>query len=140
LSVEDQWSDVDGEYRREQRRVDAVALPDDVTMTERAIERGARVCVFGPYSAERRAIVADPRDWSKIVRVMKGDPDAVVRQLGASVVRRLIGTVVFAAIATAVIAMFIAAHGRASPGRAQRPETSAPGVGVRAHGAIAAPP
>ena len=110
-SVEARWSDDDGEYRRELRRFESPELPDEVQMTERVIERGARVCVFGAYSAERRAIVADRHDWSRIVRVMKGDPDAIVRQLGASVVRRSIGTIVFGAIAAALVAMFVSSLG-----------------------------
>jgi hypothetical protein len=106
-SIEQQWNDDDGAYRRETRHVE-----DDVDLTrcrlsEKCLERGARVCVFGQYSAAKRAIVADRSDWSKITRVMKGDADVVARQLGGSVVRRLIGAVLSAAAAVGTLAAFV---------------------------------
>ncbi len=105
--IEQQGTDTDGEYRRERRHVERIEDLAKCQMSERHVERGAEVCVFGEYSAAQRAIVADPHDWSKITRVMKGGPEAIVRQLGASVVRRTIGMLVAAGIATAIVTAFV---------------------------------
>jgi hypothetical protein len=107
-ALERQWSDDDGSYRREVRRTaDEVDLAA-CTLSQRQIERGASVCVFGPYSASKRAIVADPNDWSKITRIMKGDADLVVRQLRSSVARRIAGALLCGGAAAGLIAAFVA--------------------------------
>jgi hypothetical protein len=107
-AIEQQWSDTDGAYRRETRHVvDQEPNLADCTLSEWRLERGARVCLFGEYSAAQRAIVADPGDWSKVTRVMKGDPEAVVRQLRSRVIGRLIGGLVAAAAAAGVVAAFV---------------------------------
>lgn len=106
-SIEAQWNDDDGAYSRVTRHVEGSIDLTQCRLTERHLERGARVCVFGHYSAARRAIVADPADWSKITRVMKGDPDAIAGQLSASVVHRLIGSALSAAAAAGVLAAFV---------------------------------
>lgn len=107
--IEKQWNDDDGEYRRERKHVAEEVDLSLCKMSERHVERGARVCVFGQYSASKRAIVPDPNDWSKITRVMKGDPDAIISQLGSSIVRRLLGAVICGGVAAGLIAAF-AAH------------------------------
>ena len=106
-SVEAQWSDDDGEYRRLRRRVEADVDLEGCQLTERAIERGAHVCVFGHYSAAKRAIVANPADWSKITRIMKGDADSIVRQLGSSMMWRALFGLVFAALGVGAVAAFL---------------------------------
>jgi hypothetical protein len=106
-SIEAQWNDDDGAYSRMTRHVEGSIDLTQCRLTERYLERGARVCVFGYYSAAKRAIVADPSDWSKITRVMKGDPDAIAAQLSASVMRRLIGAALSAAASAGVIAAFV---------------------------------
>jgi hypothetical protein len=107
-AIEQQWNDDDGAYRRERRHVQDEVDLAKCKLSERHLERGARVCVFGQYSASKRAIVTDPHDWSKITRVMKGDADAIVTQLGASIVRRLLGALVCAGAATGLVAAFVA--------------------------------
>jgi hypothetical protein len=109
--IEKQWADDDGAYRRERRHVAEDVRLGRCTMIEHVIESGSRVCVFGEYSAARRAIVADPNDWSKITRIMKGDPDAIARQLRGSVFRRLIGATLSAAAAAGLIAAFVSSLG-----------------------------
>ena len=106
-SVEDQWNDDDGAYLRESRHVEGDVDVTRCRLSEKRLESGTRVCVFGHYSAAKRAIVADAGDWSKITRVMKGDAGVVARQLGASVVRRSIGAVLCAAAAIGVVAAFV---------------------------------
>jgi hypothetical protein len=106
-SIEAQWNDDDGAYSRLTKHVEGTIDLTRCRLTERHLERGARVCVFGHYSADKRAIVADPNDWSKITRVMKGDPDVIAGQLGASVVRRLIGAALTAAAAAGTLAAYV---------------------------------
>ncbi len=105
--IEQQWNDDDGAFERLSRHVPEDQNLANCRMSERHIERGARVSVFGTYSAARRAIVANTQDWSKITRVMKGDPDGVAKQLRASVVRRSIGAVIFGGAAAGVIYAFV---------------------------------
>ena len=107
-AIEDQWNDDDGEFRRDRRRTEERVDLERCRLTERLLERGARVCVFGRYSADKRAIVADPNDWTKITRVMKGDAAAVVAQLGSSIVRRLIGAAIAAGAAAGITFAFVA--------------------------------
>ena len=107
-AIERQWNDDAGAFRRERRHVEGAVDLEVCRMSERIIERGACVSVFGQYSASRRAIVPDQNDWSKITRIMKGDPDAIARQLGASVRRRLIGAFLFAAAAAGVATIYVA--------------------------------
>ena len=66
--------------------------------------------VFGEYSEARRAIVADPNDWSKVTRVMKGEPDALVGQLRSRVIGRVAGAVVTAAAAAGLVAAYVASY------------------------------
>lgn len=105
--IEAQWNDDDGAFQREERHVEGHHDLERVRLSERAIERGAQVCVFGQYSSAKRAIVANPNDWSKITRVMKGDAHAVARRLGWSVVRRTLGALIFAAAAIATVTLFV---------------------------------
>lgn len=109
--IEAQWTDDDGEFKREHRYVERIEDVEKCRMAERCIEAGVDVCVFGQYSAARQAIVPDPRDWSKITRVMKGTPDAIVRQLRRSVVRRTAGALVTAGAAAAIVAAFVSSLG-----------------------------
>ena len=106
-SIGKQWSDDDGEYRRERRLVEGDVDLGKCRLSERALERGAPVCVFGQYSAAKRAIVADPADWSKITRVMKGNAESIVGQLGSSIIRRTIGALVVAALGVGGVVAFI---------------------------------
>ena len=102
-SLERQWSDDDGAYLRQTRRVtDDVNLADCI-LAQRQIPRGARVCVFGQYSESRRAIVANPNDWSKTTRVMTGDAEAIVPRLRSRAIGRLIGGLVALALAAAAV-------------------------------------
>ena len=110
-SIEQQWNDDDGAFLRETLHVEGDVDLTRCRLSEKRLECGARVCVFGQYSAAKRAIVANTSDWSKITRVMKGDAGVVGRQLRASVVRRSIGAVVCAALALGVIAAFVSNSG-----------------------------
>lgn len=106
--IEKRWNDDDGSYRVERRHIDGEVDLTYWRMSERCIETGARVCVFGHYSEAQRAIVPVRTDWSKQTRILKGDADRVARQLGASVIRRVLGAVLFAGLAAGVVAAFVA--------------------------------
>jgi hypothetical protein len=106
-AIEQQWNDTDGEFRSERRHVEHDVDLDACRLSERILERGAPVCVFGEYSTVKHAIIADPSDWSKITRVMKGNGEAIVGQLRASFVRRAIGALAFAALAAGALAAFL---------------------------------
>ncbi len=104
--VEDLWNDDDGEFRRERRYLDDPP-PINARVDERCIETGAQVTVFGPYDDTRRAIAADRNDWSKIVRIMKGDASAVAAQLRGSVIRRSVFAVLCVAAAGGLVTAFL---------------------------------
>ncbi|HVS33520.1 MAG TPA: hypothetical protein VMS98_18945 [Thermoanaerobaculia bacterium] len=99
--VEKEWSDDDGSYRHERRRTDAVVDLEKCTLTESVVREGAKVCVFGRYSAERGGIVAD-RNWAKQTRVMTTDPAAAAHLLGKRSLRYAIAGVIFCAAAAGV--------------------------------------
>lgn len=109
-TIEAQWNDDDGEFLRESHYADDEVDAEEHRFVERVIEPGARVCVVGQFSAARRAMVADPGDWAKITRIMKGDPDTIARQLAGSAVRRAVFAVVCAALAIAIAAARLLPH------------------------------
>ena len=106
-NIEAQWNDDDGEFLRESHHTDDEVNAEDHRFVERLIEPGARVCVVGQFSSAKRAMVANPDDWAKVTRIMKGDPDAIARRLAGSVVRRGIGGLVFGALAIAIVAVHV---------------------------------
>jgi TM2 domain-containing membrane protein YozV len=110
-SIERQWNDDDGAYQRDMRRVTEDVNLVECTLSEKRIPRGARVCVFGQYSQDRRAIVADPNDWSKMTRLMIGDAGAIVRQLRSRAIGRLVGALIAAAVVVGGLAAFVSSSG-----------------------------
>jgi hypothetical protein len=106
-TIEAQWNDDDGEFLRESNHADQEVDATEHRFVERRIEPGARVCVVGQYSSARRAMVAAPNDWSKVTRIMKGDPAAIARRLAVSAVRRAIVGLVCAALAIAIVAVHL---------------------------------
>ncbi len=104
-----QWTDDDGAYRSEKRNVPAgeTSLPiEECKFREDLIPRRENVYVFGLYSQARGAIVPHP-DWAKTTRIMRGDGDSIMRQLGRRVRRSLIGAALAGGAAVAVVAMFV---------------------------------
>jgi hypothetical protein len=102
-SLSERWSGIDGLYRREVRYTTEEVDLEQCQLSERRLDRGARVSVFGRYSAAQRAIVANPGDWSQITRVMPGDPDAVIRQLRSRVIFRLVLGLTGVGVAAAIV-------------------------------------
>ena len=104
-SIERQWNDNDGSFRRDSQRVTDEVVLAECTLTEKRIAPGVQVCVIGRYSADRRAIVADPNDWSKITRLITGNVETVTAHLRS----RAIGWLVAGVIVTAMVAGGLAA-------------------------------
>ena len=102
---ERQWNDNDGSFRRDSQRVTDEVVLAECTLTEKRIAPGVQVCVIGRYSAARRAIVADPNDWSKITRLIAGNVETVTAHLRS----RAIGWLVAGVIVTAMVAGGLAA-------------------------------
>lgn len=73
---------------------------------ENLIRRGDRVYVVGLFSESRGGIVPDP-NWAKETRIMKGDGEAILRQLGSRIVRYAVGGVVSLAASAGIIALFL---------------------------------
>lgn len=67
---------------------------------------GDRVYVVGLFSESRGGIVRDP-NWANETRVMKGDGETVLRQLGSRIVRYAVGGVVSLAASAGIIALFL---------------------------------
>lgn len=94
-------------FLRESHHADDEFNAEEHRFTEHLIEPGARVCVVGQFSSAKRAMVPDPSDCSKVTRIMKGDPEAIARQLRGSVVRRAIAGLLCAALAIAIVAVHV---------------------------------
>ncbi len=106
-SIEQRWSDTDGEYRRHTRRIEQDVNLTTSRMSERHLAPNTRVCVVGPWSASQRAIIANPNDWSQITRILKGDPEAIASQLRASSIRRVIGAIIFASASAGALYIYV---------------------------------
>lgn len=105
-SIEQQWNDTDGEFQRVTRHAEQDVDLANCTCTEKILEPGDRVCVFGTYSEAQRAIVPDSQDWSKMTRVMKGEAGDILRQLNTRVVRRLLVALVVFGLAAGTLLAF----------------------------------
>lgn len=106
-ALEKQWTDDDGSYQSERRH--AMSEPPDLAkcrFRENLIRRGEKVYAVGLYSESRGGIVPDP-DWGKITRIMKGDGDSVLQQLGQRIRRYVIGSILAAGAAAALLMMFV---------------------------------
>jgi hypothetical protein len=107
-TLEKQWTDDDGAYRSETRNFPAEATPpplEECQFREDLIPRRENVYVFGLYSEARGGIVPH-KNWAKTTRIMRGDGDSILRQLGRRVRGYVIGAVLAAGAAVAVVGMF----------------------------------
>ena len=106
-SIEKEWTDDDGRYRCEKRW----PMPADVPIEtcrfhETLVRPGDRVYLVGRFSESRGGIVPDP-NWARDTRLMKGDPDAVLRQLGRRIVWYAIAGVLSGAAAAGILLAFM---------------------------------
>jgi hypothetical protein len=104
-TLEKEWTDDDGVFRRDRKGTDEA----DLTLCrfeEQMIAQGEQVCVLGLYSAARGGIVPDP-NWANQTRIIKGDGESGVEQLGSRARRYVIGALVCGAIPAAIVWAFI---------------------------------
>jgi hypothetical protein len=100
-TVEKEWTDDDGVFRRDRKG------PDEADLTlcrfeEQMIAQGEQVCILGLYSAARGGIIPDP-NWANQTRIIKGDGESGVEQLGARARRYVIGALVCGAISAGIV-------------------------------------
>jgi hypothetical protein len=75
------FDDNDGTIRYDVRR-DVTGMPiHEMTYQEKTLEQGDRVIAMGRYDASRHGLVPDPKALLHPVKIMKGDPAAIVRRL-----------------------------------------------------------
>jgi len=109
-TAEKEWTDDDGFFRRDKRGADDAELAL-CHLNEQMIAQGASVCVLGLYSQARGGIIPDP-NWARQTRVILGDGEAGVVQLGTSARRYFIGAFVFAAMAAGIAWAYISTNAR----------------------------
>lgn len=102
-----QWTDDDGAYRSEKRHPVEGEIPlEECKYHEELIRKGDRVYVVGLFSESRGGIVPHA-NWGYPTRIMKGDPDSILRQLRARIVRYAIGGIVCLGVAGGILAAFL---------------------------------
>lgn len=97
--------DDDGMYRVDKRGSDREIDVADLRLEEKHVKQGETVCAFGLYSAQRGGLVPHP-NWSKPVRIMRGDANAVADQLRNRMIRYAIGIVFFSAAAFGIVLLY----------------------------------
>lgn len=99
-TAEKEWTDDDGFFRRDRADADGADLAL-CQLNEQMIAQGAQVCVLGLYSQAKGGIIPDP-NWANQTRIILGDGEAGLEQLGTSARRYFIGAFVLAAMAAGV--------------------------------------
>jgi hypothetical protein len=106
-----QWTDDDGAYRSEKQHPTAGEVPiEECKFHEDLIRKGDRVYAVGLFSEVRGGIVPHP-NWANVTRIMKGDPESILRQLRARIVRYAIGGVVCLGVSAGILAAFLSHAG-----------------------------
>ena len=106
-----QWTDDDGAYRSEkQHRTEGEVPLEECKYHEDLIRKGDRVYLIGRFSEARGGIVPDA-NWANVTRIMKGDSDAILRQLSGRIVRYALGGVVCIGVSAGVLAAFLSHAG-----------------------------
>ena len=99
-TFEMEWTDDDGEFRRDLKGNDAIDF-SGCWFGEQVVAQGEQVCVLGLYSQARGGIIPGP-DWGGGAQLLRGDGEAVIRQLSSKVRNYTIAAFVFAAAAAGV--------------------------------------
>lgn len=104
----DRWADADGAYRSDvaYTALDAVTLTN-CQLVQQQVRPGAQVCVFGTFSAERRAIVPS-RALHAPPRLLVGNAETVAAALASTFKTRLVLGLAAIAAAAGVVAAFAA--------------------------------
>ncbi len=102
-----QWTDDDGAYRSEKRHPTDGEVPlEECKYHEDLIRKGDRVYVVGLFSESRGGIVPHA-NWAKETRIMKGEPESILGQLKARIVRYAIGGIVFLGVAGGILSAVV---------------------------------
>ncbi len=109
-TAEKEWTDDDGFFRRDKHGADDADLAL-CQLNEQMIAQGAAVCVLGLYSQAKGGIIPDP-NWAHQTRIILGDGEAGLVQLGKSARRYFIGAFVFAAMAAGIAWAYISTNAR----------------------------
>ncbi len=104
-TAEKEWTDDDGFFRRDKHGADDAELAS-CQLSEQMVAQGAQVCVLGLYSQAKGGIIPDA-NWAHQTRIILGDGEAGLVQLGASARRYFIGAFVFAAMATGIVWAYV---------------------------------
>jgi hypothetical protein len=121
-SFKDLWSiytDDDGAVRQDLGRPGQPPPLDRALFVEQVVRPNEPVCAFGRYSAARAALVVDPRAPLHSVRMIRGEPGALV----ASRVRSLIGNAVTATVMLALVVAALAGLYAVVPLDVERPSS-----------------
>lgn len=104
--IEEQWTDDDGAYRRERKFTEDAIDIASCTLSEQHIKRGDAVYAFGLYSEQRGGLIPHP-NWAKQTRIMKGEGEDVIRQLGKRITKYIFGGIFSLAAGAAVLFFFL---------------------------------
>ena len=110
-TVEREWTDDDGVFRRDRGGMGEADLAT-CKFEEQVVAQGEAVCVLGLYSEERRAIVPDP-NWAHLTKIIRGDGEAGIRQLGSRAAKYAFAAFIFGAAAAGIC--FVVITGRWAP-------------------------
>ena len=92
----------DGSFRQDIGRNNQTSSLRHALITEQVIKPGEEVCVFGRFSADRNALVADDK-----ARIVKGTPSALIGMRASSMVSNLVaGAVTLAVVTFALTALY----------------------------------
>lgn len=109
-TFEKEWTDDDGFFRRDRHGADDADLAL-CQLNEQMIAQGASVCVLGLYSQAKGGIIPDP-NWAHQTRIILGDGETGLVQLGTSARRYFIGAFAFAAMAAGIAWAYISTNAR----------------------------
>lgn len=106
--LEDEWTDDDGNYRRDKYYPPAYDASVDLNACrfhEKVIRQNEVICAFGLYSQQRGGLIPHT-NWAKQMRIMRGDVQTVAGQLRSRMIKYAIGVIVFAAIAYGAVRLY----------------------------------
>jgi len=106
IGMEEEQADDDGNFRLDkQTYADREVDLDGMQFEEKHIKQNEVVCAFGLYSQAKGGIIPHP-NWAKQTRLMRGDANAVARQIRTRIFKYIIGIVVFGAAAYGVVLIY----------------------------------
>lgn len=105
--LEDEQTDDDGNFRVDTRHRDFDIDLDGCIFEEKHVKQDETVSAFGLYSQQRGGLIPHP-NWAKQTRIMRGDAGEAARQLRSRTIKYVIGVILFAAAAFAIVKIYAA--------------------------------